>query len=423
MEWISWFITAIIWAGAIMARLTMKTWFAPAPFFFLYWSVFTITPMICASGYPVYWSGILYILCTCIIFFTGGLISDKVFAPIKNTQIKVADQNYDRTFQYLSQLIIICALIGFISFGYMCYELFKSIEAPITIEKIDALHREIRWSSQYSPPILSRVLNSFIYFGGLLGGINFVVSKSWRKKALSFSPFAVAFLYTVVLTTKSAVLYPAVLFASSSIALLFYKDKYRASLYYFKYFIIASLTAIVCMAFIADKIRGATNGDFLSLWEYLKPSFFGYISTFSTWFNNNWRNDFTPTFGAYSLSGVFDALGIKERLSGIYREEIMLGKQGSNVYTVFRGLIQDFTLIGSFIVTFTAGFSSHYFFSLMIGRSRIAVAFLSGFYAFVLWGFVVSIFNYNSIILSYILLFLYLSFIDLKNKFGFMHSE
>lgn len=423
MDWISWIIAALIGLGAILARKTMKTWFAPASFFFLYWSVFTIAPIICAPGYPVYWSGILYILCTCIIFFIGGLISDKVFARIKNTSINVNVQNDDRAFLYLSQLIVICTLIGFISFGYMCYEIFQSIEAPITAEKINALHQKIRWSSQYSPPILSRVLNSFIYFGGLLGGINFVVSKSWLKKSISFSPFTVALLFTLVLTTKSAVLYPAVLFASSSIAILFYKDKYRANLSYFKYFILASLTAILCIAFIADKIRGATHGDLLSLWEYLKPSFFGHISTFTTWFNNHWRNDFTPAFGAYSISGVFDALGIKERLSGIYREEIMLGKHGSNVYTVFRGLIQDFTLFGSYIVTFTAGFLSHFIFKSMIDKSRIAVAFLSGFYAFVLWGFVVSIFNYNSIILSYTFLFVYLFFIDLKNKFRFRHSD
>lgn len=423
MDWISWIIAALIGLGAILARKTMKTWFAPASFFFLYWSVFTITPIICAPGYNVYWNGILYILCTCIIFFIGGLISDKVFDTLKNKPINVNVQNHDCAFLYLRKLIVICTLIGFISFGYMCYELFQSIEAPITAEKIKALQLKIRWSSQYSPPIVSRVMNSFIYFGGLLGGINFVVSKNWHVKALSFSPFTVALLYTIVLTTKSAILYPAVLFASTAMAFLFYKDKYRASLCYFKYFIITSLVAILCIAFMADKIRGATGGDFLSLWEYLKPSFFGHISTFTTWFNNNWRNDFTPAFGAYSLSGVFDALGIKERLSGIYREEIMLGKHGSNVYTVFRGLIQDFTLFGSFIVSFAAGFLSQFFFAKMIDRSIIAIAFLSGFYAFVLWGFVVSIFNYNSIILCYIFLFVYLFFIDFKNKSRFIHSE
>jgi len=419
MNWLNWIIASLIVVGAIVARKTMKTWFAPASFFSLCWSVFTIIPMVCAPGYPVFGGGLVYILISCIILFVGSLAANRVYA-FGNRSRSLMDGNQDGyLFQHLPLLIIICTIIGLISFCYMCYDIFQSMDPPITPEKISAIRLQIRWSSQYSPPIISRVLNSFIYSGGLLGGINYIVSKGLLKKALSFSPFLAALLYTMTLTTKSAILYPAVLFASTSIATLFYRDNYKASLFHFKYIIGASLISILCMAFMADKIRGATRGDLLSLWAYLKPSFFGHISTFTTWFKDNWHSDFTPALGAYSISGVFDALGIKERLSGIYRDEIMLGKHGTNVYTVFRGLIQDFTLFGSFLVLFVVGFFSQLFFKLATERKRIAIVLLSGFYAFVIWGFVVSIFCYNSIILSFILLFAYILCLEFKKKSSF----
>lgn len=421
MDWINWSIAGFMGLGALLVRRTMKTWFAPASFFFLYWSVFTIIPMICAPRYTVYWRGLSFIFGTSIIMFVGSLTADKILSLRIKSQISLDKENVKCSFPYLPQLILICTVVGFISFGYMCYDLLQSIEPPISVEKLDALFKKIRWSSQYSPPIVSRFLNSFIYFGGLLGGINFVVSRKWYVKSLSFCPFIVALLYTIVLTTKSAILYPAVLFSSTSIALLFYNDKYKASLFYFKYFILTAFVAILCIAFIADKIRGATSGDIYALWEYLKPSFFGHISNFTLWFHYNWHYDFTPAFGSFTFSGVFDALSIKERISGIYHGELMLGKHGSNIYTIFRGLIQDFTLFGSFIISFIIGFLSQLFFRMTIDRKRIAIAFLSGFYAFVLWGFVVSIFNYNSIILSFAFLFVYLFLIDYEIKSRLTH--
>ena len=52
--------------------------------------------------------------------------------------------------------------------------------------------------------------------------------------------------------------------------------------------------------------------------------------------------------GAYTFAGVFDLLGIKQRQIGVYEQyETLAGGEDTNIYTLLRGLIQDFTLPGA----------------------------------------------------------------------------
>lgn len=307
-------------------------------------------------------------------------------------------------------------IIGLISLGYMIYSILQNVESPLAIEKIKIIHQSVRYSIAYSPPLITRILNTFIYFGSLLGGVHFIFSNTTKLRIVSFLPFIAAIGFTAALTTKTALLYPMVLFTSSAITSLIYRKKFDASITYFKKIILVFVISIIVIAPLADFLRGVSgSGGFIDLWEKLKPSIFGHISVFTDWFDNNWRSALSPTYGTYTIAGVFDILNISPRQTGLYTETIMIGKYGSNVYTIYRGLIQDFTLPGTMVLALFGGFVFELVFKSLINGRQIMILFLSGFYAFILWGFVVSIFNYNSIILAFFMFAVYLSGVNTMN--------
>ena len=83
-----------------------------------------------------------------------------------------------------------------------------------------------------------------------------------------------------------------------------------------------------------------------------RASMFGHISEFSQWFQESWDEDMKPAFGAYTIAGLFNLSGLHTRYPGLYIEKSYEVEPGAstNIYTIFRGLIQDFTLPGSIVI-------------------------------------------------------------------------
>lgn len=59
------------------------------------------------------------------------------------------------------------------------------------------------------------------------------------------------------------------------------------------------------------------------------------------------------SFGAMTFLGISNVLGVVQRVQGVYTA--LLGTS-SNVYTVFRGIVEDFGIIGGIIFISLQGF-------------------------------------------------------------------
>jgi len=143
---------------------------------------------------------------------------------------------------------------------------------------------------------------------------------------------------------------------------------------------------------------------------------FGYVPCFDIWFDNNNISEYT--YGAKTFFGISNALGILERAAGIYQEWIPFGKDGfkgeSNVYTVFRVLVEDFGPAPSCLVLMglgglssitTQNIRAHY----NIFISQIV---LSAIYAYILWSFVTSFFAYTSYLAMFVVVYILLHFVQ-----------
>ena len=127
---------------------------------------------------------------------------------------------------------------------------------------------------------------------------------------------------------------------------------------------------------------------------------FGYLSAFSQWMSGSRPEG--VGYGAYTFGGVFDLAGLHPRATGVYSSSVILpGLEENNVYTAFRGLIQDFSFPVAIVICAALGALCGYGYGqLRRGRFRWALG-VSAFYAFVAWSPLGSLFVYNGLILAW----------------------
>jgi hypothetical protein len=96
-------------------------------------------------------------------------------------------------------------------------------------------------------------------------------------------------------------------------------------------------------------------------------------------------------------------LHLKTRIVGRYLETSnVLGTETTNVYTFFRGLIEDFTAAGAALVAAWIGGCAGWIYSRRSRNSRVALFWLSAFYASFLYSPIVSLFSFNGAALAWV---------------------
>ena len=119
-----------------------------------------------------------------------------------------------------------------------------------------------------------------------------------------------------------------------------------------------------------------------------------------------------------TFMGISNLLGIEERVQGIYPEYLNIGKNGfygiSNVYTIFRPLVEDVGEAGTMLVMFFMGYISNYSFKNIITHRNVFVnqVVIIAIFAYLMWSFVASFYAYTSYLAMFFLIYLILRFIQ-----------
>jgi oligosaccharide repeat unit polymerase len=149
-----------------------------------------------------------------------------------------------------------------------------------------------------------------------------------------------------------------------------------------------------------DAVRGHTyHEDVPEYWILLRSNFFGYLPALDQWLHT--RDPQRLTFGAYTVAGVFEGLGVFTRERGLYDDLVVL-EDGvpTNIYTVFRGLLTDFSLGGALFVCFVGGAIGGRAYRHVIRGQINQFPILAGYYAFFMLSPIISVFNYNATLLA-----------------------
>ena len=172
--------------------------------------------------------------------------------------------------------------------------------------------------------------------------------------------------------------------------------------------VILAIIIFIGIMFISMCMR---VGNFsVSTIEYVKNRImvyaFGQMKAFDEWFPK--RNP-EYTLGVSTYMWFFNRLGLVNRVQGVYGYASSIR---TNVYTVFRGIINDFGIWGGQLYIVLRGMVGGYICQKYESSNRFSIlnfTLLVSSYLFVLYGFIISPWIYTTYALTYVFFILVMS--------------
>jgi len=389
---------------AWLAKKMVGHWLNPSSIFSLFWSLYTILPLVVAFNAPINPAGIIYILFFNIAFASSVVLFDWKFAFKKNQSKPSANVMFDTKifhlcFYFVFLVCCISLILGVLEQGFSIAEFFVN---PMAFA---GKYAGMRYGGELKSNIFSQLGLTTSYIVIVLGGIMYGVCQKKKHFVLVLS-FLPSILIMALQSAKGLFFFSIFMFAGS----LFLVNIYNKSYTLFdtkglkKIILYGSLVLpVIIMSFLSRGLHESNDLAFIiqKVTKYLVSYSSVHLYAFSDWFSQRYFlfSEFSyrqeqGTLGFYTLMSVFRLLGdTREVPMGIYDEFFFYGDYlKGNLYTVFRGIITDFTLIGSLAFSCFVGFFSNFFFyRLLCTRS-------SSFYA-IFFIFFISI-SYQTYIIS-----------------------
>ncbi|HWO36993.1 MAG TPA: O-antigen polymerase, partial [Candidatus Acidoferrum sp.] len=242
---------------------------------------------------------------------------------------------------------------------------------------------------------------------GLLGGLLFACSRRFRDRALALITLSPSIVYSFLTAARAPALLGLTCWLGGYLAMSCVGERGHPALFARKRVVaFGFVAACLLIGFVSvDALRGMSHGqDFLPETKetHLTNYMFGSPAAFADWYAHNEISD--PDWGARTFAGEFDLLQIKGRTVGMYLETSnVVSTEITNVYTLFRNLVEDFTLLGAtFICACMGGLTSWIYIRTRENSSLSALFWLSAFYALMVYSPIVSLFSFNGAILAWV---------------------
>ena len=399
------FVIFLYIISLLVVRYVDKTWWSPGAILILLYTILVFFSPI--SQYTNVF-GLLVLLTLIMVFNFGSLLITPMAKKQKKICIIYINYKVVRNIYYIYFTSVIFAVIGLFvlmnSLGIKISD-FMSIKGLIHVSHQSAI---ARYQENFQTPLLANILFGFGYFAAFLSGF-FVQEFKYR----SIYIFIVFLLYTMIYSTKAAFLLPIIFFISSYLVrqLVNHKNIKVSTKYLLTLFLI-----IILIMVIASYLRYAGKLNSKEFFQHLIIYFIGNITPFTDWIANRYT-DSNIFFGQYTFRSLFVLLHLTNARAGVYDTFVpILGYESSNIHTAFRGLIEDFTLIGTYFLLFILGMLSKLFYNNIKKGNLIYIALILPVYSFILWSPVYSVFAYNSLIFAHLLLLPLFWYIGKKRK-------
>jgi oligosaccharide repeat unit polymerase len=307
----------------------------------------------------------------------------------------------------MEKAIIVSAVVATLGAVYLGWRTVQENDLSLSsagLLAIGSLLSVARYSGE-NEPFIFRVLYMWVYPAALLGGIAFAFAGSRKSKLICFAAAIPALVYVFIETAKAGLLFVVCCWLAGYMAMKVVTGHEFFRLLNRKILIAAAMCAIagVALFIVTDAIRSRSEDQGVVLEANsvrMKAAALGYLSAFSQWMSGSRAEGLG--FGAYTFGGLFEQVGLHPRDIGIFASSVTLpGMEENNVYTAFRGLIEDFSFPGAIVICVGLGVLCEYGYGqLRRGRLRWVLG-VSAFYALIGWSPLGSLFVYNGLILAW----------------------
>lgn len=414
-------LSSLMLAVAYGARQVSGTWLAPACLYCVAWFLFTFLPLLALLDAPANPLAIAYILATCIAFALPTLATrwPEVFAYAAtgpHAELLFNTRFLRISFYFFAIVAVVTLLINASIQGVKISRLTTNF-----FEVSNSLIAD-RYSENLVSNVFAQASNIASYTSVALGGLVIGGCRSWKGRlAVIASAMLPALIVMIVFGAKGMIFLCIAMFYGGTLVRGLRRGDGRliSARTLFLSIVIALLVILpaTTISFIARGLYedGSTQGIIDGLKRYFISYTSAHLFAFADWFS--WYSGQGSsllyakeevTGGFYTFMSIFKLLGSDRYVPpGVYTEYYQYGYYvQSNVYTIFRGLITDFTIGGSLAITMISGFICNSVFKVMIHSETASwsIAFYISALGFIYSSFIISLLIWNSIYPTFFLI-------------------
>lgn len=410
------FITLIISDVILLeiCRIVWKEWSHPVFLINVLYMVLILVAYCGLKKYPWSFEGVTWLTMALYFLTAGGAFGKQIF---KKRKPILCDTNSVRIAISNKAWIFLTAMIVLSIAGWLYQVVYNgfSLSSFTSMDSLAQMNNSIaveHYAGQSKTNILIKISTIFYYVGPVCGGFLFPFSETKTQKKLSILSMLPIVLLMLFSSGKSGFLSCIVLWGSAFLTSYFYVHKQAPKINFsklFGYAVLAVLAFVLLLFSMMLRIGHVDSETFDIVTEKFISYAFGEIQAFDWWFKVG-RSNLNYSAGVQTFMAIFHNLGMVERKSGVY--DFIPGTV-SNVYTVFRGIIEDFGTVGGLVFVAICGCIAGYYFEKIKYSVKLPVvscSFVVGIDFLFIYGYIISPWIYTSYV---IMMFFFIGFVAL----------
>jgi len=389
-------IGAMILSVGLCARVTERSWIAPATLFAVVWGGYVISASIFFVDPEVMVSGVLWVLLATLAVYAGTIFGRATLPAIEEVSLPEALRaKATPFFPHLRLIAVVSVVVGLAEIAYLFARHGYSLRAVLTtaaIAQLAAANRADYGYGDLQQGVVERMVFALMYLAPLFGGVLFRTARRRLDRVLALLTLVLPILVTSLYGSRMGILYGASFWLATYLASSVLHAGSGKSLGAHLLIRIGVVGVVVMLGLsgLAQVLRYTTRVEYLD-WFRIFADPFGFLAAFGIWYDGHGLQVQGFFYGARTFRRVVELVGISQPLA----PAIQVGFTSSNIYTVFRDLIEDFGHFGALLFLFVYGCVGYLAFSrLAAGRLRYLP--LAGIvFAFALTSPAISIFLYT----------------------------
>lgn len=353
---IAFFVVAVL--SIILLFVSRKTGGgigSPSFMITFFWVGLTLASIIGTVGLHSWgYLGIIWIYLALFLFNICYFIGDKFY--IKSSSFQSVNNRIMMTGSFSTYSFYLFIL--FLAFGNWVYFVYTngfSLNNFMSLASLAEMNNSLsieRYSGGYgnrSP--IAAVLGIAPFAAVACAGFSYPFKKNKKETIFYVSSCIPCFLSMMTDSTKSGFIAAIFLFFPSMMIGYYYAHSHWPvfSLKKICFYFVGCLVAIMLLVTAMVLRMGSVSLDNLLVVEQKFIMYaFGSIFNFDLWLSDYYSFGDELTYGIITFLSLADSLGLVERVQGVF--DPITGSAG-NVYTVFRGIIMDFGIIGGLLYT------------------------------------------------------------------------
>ena len=335
-------MVASLVAFVTFGKKLRKEWCSPIYLSGVFWMIYTLVSYISMwNFFPFSFFGITWIDVAFWIMLFAENIGDRK-ANDANAAVYEITILSNQSWFYLK----VCCVLGLVAFLYQISLYGFNLDSFTSLDTLATMNNTVavaRYSGNGVVNGMTQILLIFVYAAPACGGFALVHAEKMLQKVWAVVSMLPSVLMVLFTNTKAVLIGAAILWCSTYLIAYFLKYKH-APIVKPKLVLAAFgiFTVFFCFLFFSMTLRmGEISAVTLATAQKkLSIYAFGEVQSFDWWCANAYDADYK--FGTATYLGIANILGLAKKTQGVYTS---FPGTSSNVFTVFRGVIEDFGFV------------------------------------------------------------------------------